>query len=179
MGMTGVLIELMVDYPGAQSRVQVNADGRMKHDVVHNLPRALLFDMDGTLTEPVIDFAALKAEMGIGRRPILEAMASGRPVITPTHGPALEFVPEAAGLRVPSVNAEVDVTALARALRFLYENRDAGTKMGHAGREASLAYSWDRIAEKYAAEAENPGNRRALAALDMAPFVLRSGLVAG
>lgn len=32
--------------------------------------------MDGTLTEPMLDFAAIKAEMGIGDRPILEAMAS-------------------------------------------------------------------------------------------------------
>jgi HAD superfamily hydrolase (TIGR01549 family) len=39
-------------------------------------PRALLFDMDGTLTEPVIDFVALKTEMGIAlERPILEALA--------------------------------------------------------------------------------------------------------
>jgi HAD superfamily hydrolase (TIGR01549 family) len=31
--------------------------------------------MDGTLTEPMLDFAAMKAEMGIGDRPILEALA--------------------------------------------------------------------------------------------------------
>jgi HAD superfamily hydrolase (TIGR01509 family) len=39
------------------------------------LPRAILFDMDGTITEPMLDFARIKAEMGIGRRPILEALA--------------------------------------------------------------------------------------------------------
>lgn len=39
------------------------------------LPQALLFDMDGTLTEPRLDFPRLKAEMGIGSRPILEALA--------------------------------------------------------------------------------------------------------
>lgn len=37
--------------------------------------RALLLDMDGTLTEPMLDFPAIKAEMGIGAEPILEAMA--------------------------------------------------------------------------------------------------------
>ena len=31
--------------------------------------------MDGTLTEPMLDFPRIKAEMGIGKRPILEAMA--------------------------------------------------------------------------------------------------------
>jgi HAD superfamily hydrolase (TIGR01549 family) len=39
------------------------------------LPAAVLFDMDGTLTEPRLDFPRLKAEMGIGDRPILEALA--------------------------------------------------------------------------------------------------------
>ncbi len=39
------------------------------------LPRAILFDMDGTITRPALDFPSLKAEMGIGERPILEALA--------------------------------------------------------------------------------------------------------
>src|SRR4051812_24548536 len=39
------------------------------------LPRAVLFDMDGTLTRPMLDFPRIKAEMGIGQRPILEALA--------------------------------------------------------------------------------------------------------
>lgn len=38
-------------------------------------PKAILFDMDGTLTEPMLDFPKIKAEMGIGSRPILEALA--------------------------------------------------------------------------------------------------------
>jgi HAD superfamily hydrolase (TIGR01509 family) len=39
------------------------------------LPRAVLFDMDGTLTQPMLDFPRIKTEMGIGDRPILEALA--------------------------------------------------------------------------------------------------------
>lgn len=38
-------------------------------------PRAVLFDMDGTLTEPLLDFPRIKADMGIGAQPILEALA--------------------------------------------------------------------------------------------------------
>lgn len=45
------------------------------HDPVIRLPRAVLFDMDGTLTRPLLDFSRIKAEMGIGARPILEALA--------------------------------------------------------------------------------------------------------
>jgi HAD superfamily hydrolase (TIGR01509 family) len=39
------------------------------------LPRAILFDMDGTLTEPMLDFPRIKEEMGIGPGPILESLA--------------------------------------------------------------------------------------------------------
>ncbi|HEV2295898.1 MAG TPA: HAD family hydrolase [Tepidisphaeraceae bacterium] len=38
-------------------------------------PRALLLDMDGTITAPMLDFPRIKREMGIGTRPILEALA--------------------------------------------------------------------------------------------------------
>ena len=38
--------------------------------------RAVLFDLDGTLTHPNLDFDALRAEIGVrGRRPILEWLA--------------------------------------------------------------------------------------------------------
>jgi HAD superfamily hydrolase (TIGR01509 family) len=43
------------------------------------LPRALIFDMDGTLTEPLLDFPKIKADLGIGERPILEALAEMSP----------------------------------------------------------------------------------------------------
>jgi HAD superfamily hydrolase (TIGR01509 family) len=39
------------------------------------LPRAVLFVMVGTVSEPLLDFPWIKAEMGIGARPILEALA--------------------------------------------------------------------------------------------------------
>lgn len=41
----------------------------------HDLPKAILFDMDGTLTKPMLDFPAIKRGLGIGDRPILEAIA--------------------------------------------------------------------------------------------------------
>jgi len=48
-------------------------------DAPYAFPRAILFDMDGTLTEPMLDFPRIKAEMGIGNRPILEALAEMTP----------------------------------------------------------------------------------------------------
>src|SRR3954447_75429 len=45
------------------------------HEPPMILPGAVLFDMDGTLTEPMLDFPRIKAAMGIGDRPILEALS--------------------------------------------------------------------------------------------------------
>lgn len=50
----------------------------MGNDRITCVPRAILFDMDGTLTEPILDFAAIRAEMEIGPGPILESLANLR-----------------------------------------------------------------------------------------------------
>ena len=44
-------------------------------DPTFHLPRAILFDMDGTLTEPMLDFPRIRADMGIAQGPILESLA--------------------------------------------------------------------------------------------------------
>jgi len=51
--------------------------------VISPSPRAVIFDLDGTLTEPVLDFDAIRAEIGLPERmPILEQLetltAAGR-----------------------------------------------------------------------------------------------------
>src|SRR6476620_3337019 len=43
------------------------------------LPKAILFDMDGTLTEPYMDFDQMRRDMGIGPGPILETLAAMEP----------------------------------------------------------------------------------------------------
>ena len=53
-------------------RVTIECQGKVETVVA---PRAILFDMDGTLTRPMLDFPRIKSEMGIGNRPILEALA--------------------------------------------------------------------------------------------------------
>ena len=37
------------------------------------MPRLLIFDLDGTLTRPILDFAAIRAAVGLGE-PLLESM---------------------------------------------------------------------------------------------------------
>src|SRR6185295_2632802 len=38
-------------------------------------PKPVLVGLVGTITEPMLDFPRIKREMGIGQRPILEALA--------------------------------------------------------------------------------------------------------
>src|SRR4051794_11508043 len=48
-------------------------------DTRPSLPVAGLFYMDGRRPEPMLDFPRIKAEMGIGDRPILEALSEMNP----------------------------------------------------------------------------------------------------
>ncbi|MCK6457357.1 MAG: HAD family hydrolase [Phycisphaerae bacterium] len=61
--------------------------------------RAIIFDMDGTLTRPVLDFDALAARIGIDEGPILEAM---------------QRMDDAARRRAESILQEVEADAAAR-----------------------------------------------------------------
>jgi HAD superfamily hydrolase (TIGR01509 family) len=46
----------------------------MKTNLPLTFPRAILFDMDGTLTKPVLDFDQIRRDIGIGSGPILESI---------------------------------------------------------------------------------------------------------
>ena len=42
----------------------------------HRRPKAVIFDMDGTITQPYLDFAWIKREIGCAEMPILEFLAT-------------------------------------------------------------------------------------------------------
>jgi len=76
-------------------------------------------------------------------RVIVEAMASGVPVIGSTCGAIPEVIGEA-GLVFP----EGDAGALAEALRRLLGDQTLREQLASAGRERVEQYSWDQVAEK-------------------------------
>lgn len=57
----------------------IDARATSQDAIARSAPRAVLFDMDGTLTCPMLDFPRIKRDMGIGDRPILEALADMDP----------------------------------------------------------------------------------------------------
>lgn len=77
-------------------------------------------------------------------RVLVEAMASGVPVIGSTSG-AIPEVIAAAGLVVP----EGDSRELAAAIERLLSNPDLRAQLARAGRErVERHYSWSRVADK-------------------------------
>jgi glycosyltransferase involved in cell wall biosynthesis len=76
-------------------------------------------------------------------RVIIEAMASGVPVIGSTSGAIPEVISEA-GIVFP----EGDAAALAGALRQLLSDAGLRERLALAGLERAEQYSWERVAEK-------------------------------
>jgi glycosyltransferase involved in cell wall biosynthesis len=123
--------------------------------------------------------------------PIAEAMACGKPVIVPNYGACLDFCsPETAYLvpaqvirdgkwdpsNLETVHhpfwCEVDIDALAAAMRYVYDNRDEAQAKGKLGQAIIRErFTWeimaDRVAERLQAVMARPARRLAQ---QIAPF---------
>ncbi|MDB9496986.1 glycosyltransferase [Spirulina subsalsa CS-330] len=82
----------------------------------------------------------------------LEAMAAGRPVIClALGGPDRQVVPET-GFKIPALNPEQAVQAMAAALQQLATHPELGQQMGKAGQErVKTLYSWSQRGQTLAA----------------------------
>ncbi|WP_324674388.1 glycosyltransferase [Hymenobacter sp. GOD-10R] len=74
----------------------------------------------------------------------LEAMATGLPIITLNHQGARDFIPAAAGLKVPVTTPEETIAALARAVEHFYDHPAARESMGRAGYAFALTQTWPK-----------------------------------
>ena len=77
---------------------------------------------------------------------LVEAMASGLPVITAEKTGGSELLEPQCGLRLADAN---DVHGLAAAIQSLMDDPARRKMMGEAGREVAMKYTWQRIAEAY------------------------------
>ncbi|HAJ63411.1 MAG TPA: glycosyl transferase, partial [Cyanobacteria bacterium UBA8543] len=77
---------------------------------------------------------------------VLEAMASGLPVITATTTGASELITPECGV---VLSDSEDAQALAQALLYLKNDSQLRTRMGQAAREIAQQYSWTSMAHSY------------------------------
>ena len=77
---------------------------------------------------------------------VIEAMATGIPVITASSTGASDLVKPEAGIVISDAD---DIEALAEALQLLVSNPDLKNKMGQAGRAIAEQHSWNLMAQHY------------------------------
>jgi glycosyltransferase involved in cell wall biosynthesis len=90
------------------------------------------------------DIMVLPSMRECGGAVVLEAMASGVPVIAPNWGGPADYIVEDTGILLPTVSPNEFVAELANAIMWLAKNREARVRMGMAGRRrAQELYAWD------------------------------------
>ncbi len=77
---------------------------------------------------------------------VIEAMATGIPVITATSTGAADLVTPEAGIVLPDSD---DVEALATAMSTLTNNQQLRTQMGQVSRTIAEQHSWSKMAQTY------------------------------
>jgi glycosyltransferase involved in cell wall biosynthesis len=75
----------------------------------------------------------------------MESMALGLPILTLDHHGAADFIPAAAGIKVPVQSAEATTAALARAVEYLYDHPAELAQMGRAGFAFAANYTLSKL----------------------------------
>jgi len=79
---------------------------------------------------------------------LLEALASGLPVITAETTGGSETVVDRAGVRLPDPE---DSTALAEAIQFVLGSPERRASMSLAARQAGCENTWESVGDRYVA----------------------------
>jgi Glycosyltransferase len=77
---------------------------------------------------------------------LLEAMASGLPVITAKTAGGAEIITPECGIVLPEPD---DIQGLVRALSLLASDRNLRSQMGQSARAIAQQHSWDKMAQSY------------------------------
>jgi len=182
-------VTLVVKDFGADG-VYRNADRRPIRDYARSgeLPRIVLIEHQLAAAEMAALYRACDVLVHPYRgegfaMPVLEAMASGLPVITTAGGPTDEFCPAGAGWRIRSRRAtlpsdridrfqtagrpwllEPDAAHLVELLRTAAADPIERRRRGAEGRAAAQRLSWDAVAARYGERLAQLAKRRPLLA---------------
>ena len=97
----------------------------------------------------------------------LESMALGLPILTLDHHGATDFIPDAAGLKVPVQSADATVEALARAVETLWDHPERLDAMGRVGFAYAAQFALPKlVASLYQLAADTAPELAGLAASD-------------
>ena len=93
----------------------------------------------------VMMFTSLRDSLGVQ---LLEAMATGLPVITLNHHGARDFVPDDAGIKVSVDDPNTTVAQLADAIEYLYYHPEKRLRMGEKAYEYAKQQTWENTVSK-------------------------------
>ncbi len=79
---------------------------------------------------------------------VLEAMASGLPIIALDHQGVRAFIPDTAGVKVPIASPQETVSRLASAIRLMVSSPQLRIQKGQAAWEFARAQTWTKRAEQ-------------------------------
>jgi glycosyltransferase involved in cell wall biosynthesis len=108
-------------------------------------------------TSSVMLFSSIREAFGAQ---VLEAMSRGLPVVAlDIHGVA-DFMPAAAGVKVPLQRGEGLAVALGEGVAQLLTNPELWQKASRAARAAAARHTWDRRAQELACDFAQLASRR-------------------
>jgi len=150
-------IEAVAQVRDLPVRLVIAGNGVMRHScesLVHKLGLGTRVEFLGEIpysempglyrSSDVFLFTSLRDAFG---SQVLEAMASGLPIVTLAHQGVGAFVPDEAGIKVEVSNPGSTVCGLASAIRRLAASQEIRNEMGRAAWEFARTQAWARRAE--------------------------------
>ena len=90
------------------------------------------------------DVLVLPSLLECGGAVVLEAMATGLPVIATDWGGPADYLDASCGILVPPTSREAFIEGLARAIERLDRSPELRRELGEAARQRVQAFDWDR-----------------------------------
>jgi len=143
--------EMKESWKNIASRLGISDRVEFLGEVPYNQMPALYLSADAFI------FTSIRDAFG---SQVLEAMASGLPIIALNHQGVGAFVQDSAGIKVPVTFPRETVTKLAQAIRMIASSAELRNRMGRAAWEFARTQTWSQRALVMARYYEEVAGRR-------------------